>query len=87
MVKKFEAAMAKMTVLGHDPRSLIDCSEVIPVPSTAKSQSAIFPAGKSRHDVQPAVRMLSSVSSPNADIVPVFRYVFPSPLCGSGSGY
>ena len=30
MVAKFEAVMAKMAVLGHNPNTLIDCSEVIP---------------------------------------------------------
>lgn len=48
--------MAKLAVLGHDPRTLVDCSEVIPVPSLAKAQVAMLPAGKSQADVQPAVR-------------------------------
>lgn len=30
MVAKFEAAMAKMAILGHNARDLVDCSEVIP---------------------------------------------------------
>ena len=55
MVKKFEAVMSKLAVLGHDTRSLIDCSEVIPVPSTAKAQSAFLPAGKTLADIQGAV--------------------------------
>lgn len=58
MVSKFEAAMAKLAVLGHDPHTLVDCSEVIPVPSRAKAQVATFPAGKSRKDVQPAVSVV-----------------------------
>ena len=56
MVAKFEKAMAKLAVLGHNPLSLVDCSEVIPIPSTAKSQVAVFPAGKSNKDVAGAVR-------------------------------
>lgn len=30
MIRKFEAAMAKMAILGQDRRRLIDCSEVYP---------------------------------------------------------
>lgn len=48
--------MAKLAVVGHNPLSLVDCSEVIPIPAVAKSQVAIFPAGKSNKDVVGAVR-------------------------------
>ncbi|KAI0092714.1 manganese peroxidase 1 [Irpex rosettiformis] len=54
MVKKFEAAMAKLSVLGQKTHELIDCSEVIPVPPLAKSNVAVLPAGKSLADVQAA---------------------------------
>ena len=30
MMSNFKSAMAKMAVIGHDPRNLIDCSDVIP---------------------------------------------------------
>ena len=52
MVRRFEAAMAKMTVLGNDVRSLTDCSEVIPVPKPAASKVAHLPAGKSLKDIE-----------------------------------
>ncbi|RPD63886.1 manganese peroxidase isozyme precursor [Lentinus tigrinus ALCF2SS1-6] len=52
MVSKFTAAMAKMAVLGQDTNTLVDCSEVIPVPSKALSQVAHLPAGKSLSDVE-----------------------------------
>ena len=52
MVSKFEAAMAKMTVLGHNPRALIDCSDVIPVPPKAKSNTGFIPAGKTAKDIE-----------------------------------
>lgn len=55
MVTKFEKVMKKMAVIGHNPALLTDCSEVIPVPSIAKANVAVFPAGKSRADVQHAV--------------------------------
>ena len=60
MVRKFEAAMAKLAVIGHNPRTLVDCSEVIPVPAIAKAQTAILPAGKTRADVQAAVRRIKA---------------------------
>lgn len=52
MVSRFESAMAKMAVLGHNPRSLVDCSEVIPVPKAAKSNVAVLPAGKTLKDIE-----------------------------------
>ena len=54
MVAKFEKAMAKLAVLGHNPLSLVDCSEVIPAPKPFTGQ-ATFPAGKSMADVEQAV--------------------------------
>ena len=53
MVRKFTKAMAKMAVLGQDPRRLIDCSEVIPVPKPFTG-SATFPAGLSNKDIEQA---------------------------------
>ena len=58
MVSKFEAVMSRLAVVGHNPNTLIDCSEVIPTPVTAKVNAASFPAGKSRKDVQAAVSWL-----------------------------
>lgn len=52
MVSKFTAAMAKMAVLGQDTKTLVDCSEVIPVPAKALSQVAHLPAGKSLSDIE-----------------------------------
>ncbi|KAF8648204.1 hypothetical protein AX16_006343 [Volvariella volvacea WC 439] len=54
MVANFEAVMAKMAILGHDTRTLVDCFEVIPVPPAAKTQIATLPAGKSLAGVQAA---------------------------------
>ena len=51
MVQRFTKAMAKMTVLGNDVRTLYDCSEVIPVPKPAASQVAHLPAGKTLKDM------------------------------------
>ena len=51
MVKSFESAMEKMTVLGNELDRLIDCSEVIPVPST-QVDAPHLPAGKTLADIQ-----------------------------------
>ena len=60
MVTKFAAAMSKLAVIGHNPRDLVDCSEVIPIPSKAKIQNAKLPAGKTLRDIEAAVRLLSN---------------------------
>ncbi|KAL4252075.1 Peroxidase [Abortiporus biennis] len=52
MVTRFEAAMAKLAILGHNARDLIDCSEVIPVPNSATSNTASLPAGFSMGEVE-----------------------------------
>ncbi|CAL1699300.1 unnamed protein product [Somion occarium] len=50
---RFQAVFTKMTVLGHNPDDLIDCSEVIPEPP-AFTGSATFPAGFTNDDVEQA---------------------------------
>jgi manganese peroxidase len=76
MVSKFEHAMAKLATVGHIPALLTDCSEVIPIPSTPKSQVAIFPAGKTNQDVAGACAAtpfptLSTTPGPATSISPV----------------
>lgn len=39
----------------QNPRSLVDCSEVIPVPKTVKLPAPTLPAGKTVSDIQAAV--------------------------------
>ena len=50
----FKSAMTKMAILGHDRRTLIDCSEVIPVPSKQLTHSPHLPAGFSMSDIEQA---------------------------------
>ena len=72
MVRRFEAAMAKMTVLGNDVSTLTDCSEVIPVPKAVKLPAPTLPAGKSLADIQASVRfppLLGAVYSINERIL------------------
>lgn len=56
MVTKFERVMVKLATLGHNPRTLTDCSDVIPVPANTKLPPATLPAGKSLRDIEAAVR-------------------------------
>ena len=58
MVAKFEAVMAKLAVLGQDPSTLVDCSDIIPVPANTALPPPTLPAGKSLADVEVAVRVL-----------------------------
>lgn len=51
----FKAAFRKMTVLGHNERDLIDCSDVVPTPP-APASKAHFPAGLTHRDVEQACR-------------------------------
>lgn len=60
MVPKFEKAMAKMATLGQNPRKLIDCSEVIPVPRGRVKQPTL-PAGKTIKDIEASVSSLRNV--------------------------
>lgn len=52
MVERFTQAMAKMSTLGNNVYELVDCSEVIPVPSKAASNVAHFPDGKTIKDIE-----------------------------------
>ena len=54
MVTKFEQAMMKLAVVGHNPNTLIDCSEGIPTPAAVTLPSPTLPAGKSLADIQAA---------------------------------
>ncbi|KAF5332391.1 hypothetical protein D9758_000997 [Tetrapyrgos nigripes] len=52
MITKFENAMLKLSLLGHDQKDLIDCSDVIPVPDGAKLPDATFPPELGIYDVE-----------------------------------
>ena len=56
MSSAFKAAMVKLATVGHDPSTLIDCSEVIPVPPPFTGP-AMFPAGLTNADVEQAVSL------------------------------
>ncbi|KAJ7620876.1 manganese peroxidase 1 precursor [Mycena polygramma] len=56
MASSFQAAFAKMQVLGQDVSKMVDCSELIPVPPPLPSSSAqaFFPPGLTSNDVEQA---------------------------------
>ncbi|KAF5370947.1 hypothetical protein D9757_009888 [Collybiopsis confluens] len=54
MATRFKAAMAKMAIIGHDAKDLVDCSAVVPKPVSALRIPAMYPATKSFRDIQQA---------------------------------
>lgn len=54
MQSNFASAMAKLAVVGHNPKDLIDCSDLIPAAKPAVAKPATFPAGTTSQDVQQA---------------------------------
>lgn len=54
MQSEFQAAMAKLAVVGHDASEMIDCSEVIPVPQPFNGP-AVLPPSLTHNDIEQAV--------------------------------
>jgi len=52
MASAFQAAMAKLAVVGQDTTNFFDCSEAVPDPAPANGKAATFPATKTQADVQ-----------------------------------
>lgn len=70
--------MHSLELLGQ-PDTLVDCSDVIPVPAPFKGQ-AVFPATFSRRDIQQAVRSLYLLmAKQRADCRPVQCLLEPFP--------
>nr|AAA33742.1 manganese peroxidase I precursor [Phanerodontia chrysosporium] len=69
MAASFRAAMSKLAVLGHNRNSLIDCSDVVPVPKPATGQPAMFPASTGPQDLElscPSERFPTLTTQPGA---------------------
>jgi manganese peroxidase len=64
MVTKFENVMKRLATTGHNPKDLIDCSEVIPEPKAALTQVATLPPGKTLKDIQASVCLFFLSSRP-----------------------
>lgn len=73
MASQFKAAMAKLQVLGQ-PSTLIDCSDVVPVPA-AFAGPIKYPASFSKANVlqacPSAFPVLSTVAGPAPTLAPV----------------
>jgi len=54
MASMFASAMQKLALVGQNPATMVDCSELIPSPLPAVAKPATFPAGKSQRDVEQA---------------------------------
>ncbi|KAJ7749962.1 manganese-dependent peroxidase [Mycena metata] len=66
MAKSFQAAFAKMQVVGQDVSKMVDCSDVIPEPpvlSTTAAQ-AFFPPGLSRSNIEQSCKVVSFPNLP-----------------------
>lgn len=67
--------MLKLSLLGNDQDTMVDCSEVIPVPAVFNGQ-ATFPPGLSNADVEQACTTaafptLSTLPGPATTVAPV----------------
>ncbi|KAI0041317.1 class II peroxidase [Auriscalpium vulgare] len=75
MASSFKAAMAKLAVLGQDTSTMVDCSEVIPVPPPFTG-TATIPAGLSQNDIEQACATapfpaLQVAPGPQTSVAPV----------------
>lgn len=75
MASQFKNAMFKMQLLGHDPKDLTDCSDVIPIPKPFPGPIK-YPASFSEKDVQKACThlpfpSLATVPGPAPTVPPV----------------
>ncbi|EJD44399.1 generic peroxidase [Auricularia subglabra TFB-10046 SS5] len=52
MSSNFGTQFSKLSLLGHDKNSLLDCSELIGTPPPATAKQAFFPAGKTHADIE-----------------------------------
>ncbi|EJD50213.1 generic peroxidase [Auricularia subglabra TFB-10046 SS5] len=52
MASNFQTAFSKLSLLGHDKNSLLDCSELIGTPPPATAKQAFFPPGKTHDDIE-----------------------------------
>lgn len=52
MAQSFKNAMAKLVVLGNNPLTLIDYSDVVPTPKPAVNKPATFAATTCSHDLE-----------------------------------
>ena len=73
MASSFKAAMAKLTILGHNRDSLIDCSDVVPAPLSAMNKPANFPLRARRTSSSLAPRTSSRASRSIVSLTVLWR--------------
>ncbi|EJD44427.1 generic peroxidase [Auricularia subglabra TFB-10046 SS5] len=54
MSSNFQSAFSKLSLLGQNKNSLLDCSELIATPPPATQRQAHFPQGKTHNDIEQA---------------------------------
>ncbi|KZS94275.1 manganese peroxidase [Sistotremastrum niveocremeum HHB9708] len=74
MTIAFEAVLFKLSLIGQNPKTLVDCSEVVPAALPAVKKPATYPAGKSKADVQVSC---SSIPFPTLSTDPGAATVIP----------
>ena len=76
MAASFKAAMAKLAILGHSRSSLVDCSDVVPVPKPAVKKPATFPASTGPKDLELSCALLRFPTlTTDRECCLFFRYV------------
>lgn len=58
MQSEFQAAMAKLAVVGQDTSEMVDCSDVIPVPQPFNGP-AVLPPSLTHNDIEQAVSRIN----------------------------
>lgn len=87
MQSEFQAAMAKLAVVGQDTSNMVDCSELIPVPP-AFNGPAVFPPSLTHNDIEQAVRITIPRIAFQTDCVPQVCYRgIPNSFDPPGTGY
>jgi manganese peroxidase len=75
MMLEFGAAMVKLSLLGHDQSTLIDCSDVIPAAKPFNG-APVFPPSLTHNDVEQACATslfptLSTLPGPATSVPPM----------------
>ncbi|EJD37809.1 generic peroxidase [Auricularia subglabra TFB-10046 SS5] len=52
MASNFQTVFSRLSLLGHNQNSLLDCSELIATPPPATEKQAFFPPGKTHNDIE-----------------------------------
>lgn len=85
MARNFQAAFGKMSLLGHDKNSLLDCSELIVSLCLWCDRHVVMPAGKTHNDIEQAVCLTRMIHPSVANTpVPVRHAALPDDAVDPG---